>query len=784
MKRWPGKTGSWGLITLLLWGLVVGVALLDWLYPLPLPHSGGLSPSGGSVVVTDQQGYPLRAFADARGLWRYHTTPEKLSPLYLQALLAYEDRWFYHHPGVNPLALVRAAWQNLHAGRILSGGSTLTMQVARLLEPHPRTLLGKVRQIARALQLEWHLEKREILTLYLNYAPFGGTLEGVEAASRSYLGKSAEELSHAEAALLAVLPQAPSRLRPDRHPQRAQAARDKVLKRLALQQVWDHQTIREARMEQVWAQRPQQPFLAPLLARRLLKQQGRNRAMITSSIDTAMQRMVEQRLTTHLSRFPRGTSAAILIVENSSMQVRAYAGSAQFHDSSARGQVDMVRAVRSPGSTLKPFLYAMALEQGLIHSQSLLSDTPRSFDGYVPANFDRTFLGPISAADALARSRNLPAVDLLTRLGADHFSARLRQGGLVLRLPEGAKPNQALILGGVGVTLEQLTSSYAALARGGLTAPLRFTPQAPLVERRMLDEGAAWITRQMLSNHRPDMADSSGIAMEQQRRIAWKTGTSYGFRDAWAMGVTDPYTVGVWVGRPDGTPSPGHYGAISALPLLIDLADALPRQSRWKRSQTPPPSVARKTICWPLGIAPRHERDPLCHERRKAWVLNATVPPTLPDPAHWRPLQQTMTVDADSGERVDGSGCGAKRLVTRRFARWPARLEPWLSGARKQRAALPPWACPPDKQPITEAPLKLLGARDGETILPAGASGQKPTLSLTSIGGTGERYWLINGQLKGAGATYSFALQQPGDYRITVLDEMGEYDSIELHFIH
>ncbi|OSM01576.1 putative penicillin-binding protein 1C [Magnetofaba australis IT-1] len=712
-------------------------------------------------------------------MWRRPIAPEQVSPLYLEALLGYEDRWFPIHPGVNPIALLRAAWQNLRSGGIVSGGSTLTMQVARLLEPHDRTYSGKLRQILRALQLTWRYSKAEVLTLYLNHAPFGGPLEGVETASRAYLGKSARELSHAEAALLAVLPQAPSRLRPDRYPQRARRARDKVLQRLLDQGVWSAQAVADARMETVWAQTPRAPFLAPILARRLKQEGGAERGVIVSAIDAGLQWRLEERLTTRINGTPAGTSAAALIVESDTLLVRAYAGSADFHDDAAHGQVDIVQAARSPGSTLKPFVYALALEQGLIHSQSLLSDVPRAFADYAPENFDHAYLGPLSAAEALARSRNVPAVDLLTRIGANLFSARLRQGGLTLSLPSGARPNPSLILGGAGVTLEQLTGAYAALARGGLSGALRLRPHAPLQERRLLTPGAAWIVRHMLASHRPGVARDAGLAMAQSRKLAWKTGTSYGFRDAWAMGVSDRYVIGVWVGRPDGTPSPGQYGAISALPLLFDIVDSLPRHQQWSAAQAPPPSVSHVEICWPLGTLPDPHQPQLCHEKRMAWALGGAVPPTLPDLDHWRPLRVSLALDADSGKRVDASGCGARRVITREFARWPTRLEPWLSPNRLQRSALPEWACAPQQAPPVAAPLRIVGARDGDVIRRAGPGAPPPTLELRALGGdSAQHYWLLNGKQTHQGERFSLQMTTPGSYAITLLDETGVYDRV------
>ena len=361
--------------------------LADRVWPLPLPKDDL------ARVVLAEDGTPLWRFADANGVWRYPVSTDQVSAYYLDALLTYEDRWFFRHPGVNPLALGRAAWQNLTGGRVLSGGSTLSMQVARLLDPHERTLTGKVRQLWRTAQLEWHLSKDQILNLYLNRAPFGGTLQGVAAASWAYLGKSPQHLTHSEAALLAVLPQAPSRLRPDRHPARAQVARDKVLRRVAEYRVWPQTAVDEALQEPLLLAPRLEPSLAPLLARRLNR--PHSPPLIRTTLDANLQRRLEDLLLGWRARLPDHTSAAIVVVETENMAVRAYLGSVDINDTRRFGHVDMISALRSPGSTLKPFLYGMAMDAGLIHSESLLQDVPRRYGDYRPGNFSMGFSGPV-----------------------------------------------------------------------------------------------------------------------------------------------------------------------------------------------------------------------------------------------------------------------------------------------------------------------------------------------------------------------------------------------------
>lgn len=767
------------------WLLVGGVLLvllawiLDRAFPPPLPDTRG------ATVVLAADGTPLRAFPGPGGTWRYPVSPDEVSPLYLEALLGYEDRWFHQHPGVNPVALARAAGQWLRHGRIVSGGSTLTMQVARILEPAPRSAGGKLRQMLRALQLEWRLDKAEILAIYLNHAPFGGTVEGVEAASWAYLGKPARELSRAEAALLAVLPQAPSRLRPDRHPEAARAARDKVLDRLASRAIWPAEAVQAARIEPVVSRRLRPPMHAALLARRLQADAPGERRIL-STLDIGLQRRLESRLAAWFAGLPDRTSAALLVVDNQSLEARAYVGSLEFGDARRLGHVDMVRAVRSPGSTLKPFLYGLAIDDGLVHSESLLVDAPQEFDGYRPANFDPVFRGPVSVADALRLSLNVPAVDLLDRVGPARFSARLAHAGLSLQLPRGAAPNLSIILGGTGTRLEELVGAYAALERDGLAGKVRYTPDAPREERRLLSPGAAWIVREILASHgRPGLPEHL-LQPGGRRRVAWKTGTSYGFRDAWALGSTRAYTVGVWVGRPDGTPLPGQYGAITALPLLFDVVDSLPPVPGEGVRPPPPAVVARLDICWPLGRAAETTPPAQCHRRREAWALAGQVPPTLPERGarQWGEGALAIRVEDGSGLRLS-AGCdgrGASRL--RQVARWPGLLTPWLTAAERQASGIPPLApgCAPDALASLES-LRIEGPADGSTLRRAPGSARPPTLRLRALGTRSRVAWLVDGRLAGetlAGAGWTLRLDQPGEHRVTALAETGAWDELRL----
>ena len=767
----------WTLASLLL--VIAVLWLADRIWPLPLPQDDL------ARVVLAEDGTPLWRFADANGVWRYPVQTREVSPYYLDALLTYEDRWFYQHPGVNPLALVRATWQNLTGARVVSGGSTLSMQVARLLDPHSRTLHGKLRQMWRTAQLEWHLSKDEILNLYLNRAPFGGTLQGVAAASWAYLGKSPSQLTHAEAALLAVLPQAPSRLRPDRHPQRAQEARDKVLRRLAEFQVWPQPAVDEALEEPLLLAPRLEPSLAPLLARRLNRPDSP--PLIRTTLDATLQRRLEDLLLGWRARLPEHTSAAILVVEEESMAVRAYLGSVDINDTKRFGHVDMISALRSPGSTLKPFLYGMALDDGLIHSESLLQDVPRRYGDYRPGNFSMGFTGAVPASTALSSSLNLPAVQLLEAYGPKRFAAQMRIGGMPLALPALAEPNLALILGGAGSRLEDLVSGYSAFARDGKSATIRLQPDDVLRERPLLSPGAAWIVRRILSGQaRPDRDPRAELV--QRPVLAWKTGTSYGFRDAWAIGVGPRYLIGVWIGRPDGTPVPGQFGLASAAPLMLQVHDVLTNRDSQRGISAPvkpvPANIGVAAICWPLG-QPMSRSDPNCRRQRFAWTLDNTTPPTL------QALDQPLSVGLmesiwvnTKGLRVDAHCPGA---TSKSIALWPAPLEPWLPRVERREARIPPADpdCPPPAL-AASSPLSIVGVREGDQLRLPAASQQALRLKISALGGSGRRWWFLNGAPLGDSAnqdSINASFERLGRYQLSVLDEAGQTARLEFSVI-
>lgn len=750
LPRWLRLAG------LLLAGVILLLLVLDRAFPPP-----PLDPAFARVVL-DIKGRPLRAFADTSGVWRYPVTLEQVSPRYIEALLGYEDRYFWRHPGVNPVAMVRGVWQWLRYGRAVSGGSTLTMQVARLIEPYHRSVPGKLRQMARALQLEWHYDKRTLLTVYLNRAPFGGNLEGVQAASFAYLSKSAAKLTHAEAALLAVLPQAPSRYRPDRHPDRARAARDKVMQRLVRQGAWPAAVWTEGRIEPVLARGHFTPMEAPLFAR--LAADSQPGALVHTTIDGDLQRWLEARVESYIRRFPEQTSAALLLVDNQTMAVRAYVGSAEYGNLRRHGYLDMVQAIRSPGSTLKPFIYGLALDAGLVHSASLLSDAPRLGSDYRPANFTGAFQGPVTLTRALQQSLNVPAVQVLEALGPDTLVNRLDNAGVRLALSD--KPNPAIALGAAGIRLEQLVALYSSLTRQGQVAMPVWLAGQKAVSRPLLSPGAAWIIWQILSSQGRADQPFASEATGRVNRLAWKTGTSYGYRDSWALGVSGRWTLGVWLGRPDGTPLPGFYGQSAAVPLLLSVYSRLGDNSPLPAQ---PNTVSESDICWPLGRRVGATLPEACLQQQSAWLLDERDPPTLPDPMDWpSPLRQVALTE--QGTPTLARCSDATHSSWR--ALWPLSLEPWRAPGERRTALLASHCAGEAKRADLQAPIRIVALGEGNLI-----RSQRYRLQPRVLGGVGKPFWFLNGQrLRWDGDQ---VLSEAGRYQLVVVDEAGNSDRVE-----
>ena len=535
-----------------LWGL-------DRAFPPPLPQQPVVS-----AEVLDRDGQLLRAFATPDGYWRFGAALDRIDPAFLDMLIAYEDKRFWDHSGIDLLALGRAALQFGSNGRIVSGGSTLSMQLARLIEPRTsRSIAAKLRQIARAAQIERRLSKREILRHYLTLAPYGGNLEGVRAATLAWFGKEPARLTVSESALLVALPQLPEKRRPDRNAEAARAARDRVLERMVSAGILSEREAARAALEEVPSYRRAMPsFAAHATLRALRTGEEPPRLTISRRIQEGLEAVAREAA----ARLGPKLSVAMVLADSRTGEILGEVGSAGYTDSARSGWIDMTRVLRSPGSTLKPFIYGLAFEQGLVAQETLLADSPADFSGYRPKNFDMGYQGDVSIRSALQLSLNVPTVRVLDAVGPARLTARLRNAGVSLVLPPNEPPGLAIGLGGAGITLRDLVQLYAGLANGGKvhrlrdgTEPASATPSGAT----LLDPQANWQVTDILSGIRPPQG-------APRRAVAYKTGTSYGYRDAWTVGYDGRYVLGVWVGRADAAAVPGLSGYVSAAPIVFE----------------------------------------------------------------------------------------------------------------------------------------------------------------------------------------------------------------------
>ncbi|MDP4892703.1 penicillin-binding protein 1C [Cypionkella sp.] len=559
-----------------------------------------------SVEVVDRRGALLRVYTVADGRWRLGLRLADVDPAFVAALLSYEDKRFYQHSGVDTRAMLRALAQAVWQGHVSSGGSTITMQVARLLEASGTGhWAGKLRQIRLALALERRLSKAEILTLYLKLAPYGGNLEGLRAATLAYFGKEPLRLTPAQIALLVAIPQSPEARRPDRAVAAATDARDRVLARARRDGLIDNDQLRAARSEVVPAARRSFPALAPHMADRVLAETpSPSRHQLT--LDKTLQIKLEQLAREVVAAQGARLQVALVVADHASGEILASVGSAAFQADQRAGFVDMTRAIRSPGSTLKPLIYGMAFDEGLAHPETLIEDQPSDFNGYRPQNFDRHYRGTIRIREALQQSLNIPVVALAEAMGPAKLLARLDQAGVPYALPNGTA-GLAIALGGIGLRLEDMVQLYAMIARGGVSLPLIHKAQAQNPQgQRVLSEAAAWQIGDILAGLAPPPGAPAN-------RLAYKTGTSYGHRDAWAIGYDGRHVIGVWMGRPDGTPVPGAFGADLAAPVLFQAF------ARLKPTLTPQPPAPPATLLVSTLDLPQ----PLRHFRSRSAAFDA-----------------------------------------------------------------------------------------------------------------------------------------------------------------
>lgn len=772
---------------------LVGIALLALvLAGIRLyPHAPLSAHAGSSTAVHGANGELLRLTLSADDKYRQWMPLAQMPTALVQGVLLHEDAWFRWHPGFNPVSLLRGAWISYVRGGSRQGGSTLTMQLARLMyRLNTRSPGGKAEQVARAIWLELRYSKDEILEAYLNYAPYGRNVEGVAAASLVYFGKRPQDLSLPEALTLAVIPQDPTRrLRDaaeggdDKLNRGLRAARDRLYARWREAHAADALTDALMRLPLDLRSPAQLPFVAPHAVEQVLREAQWDHDLpprLDTTLDAGLQRTLERQLRETLQREgARGLdNAAAILVDTRDMGIKALVGSADYANAAIAGQVNGTTAKRSPGSTLKPFIYALGMDQGVLHPRTVLRDVPSSFGPFTPENYDGRFLGPVTATDALIRSRNIPAVWVASQLAEPNLYEFLRRAGIT-RMASERHYGLALVLGGGEVTMQELATLYAMLANHGVLKPLRLRADAPQVEGvRLLSEEASFMTLDMLrQNPRPDEATTATPA---RMTIHWKTGTSWGFRDAWTAGSFGPYVLIVWMGNFDGAGNPALIGVETAAPLFFRMADAILAQDRGlaEPAWTIPAQLRKVEVCLASGDLP----NAWCPQRGTTWFIPGKSPIRVSS------VHRPVTIDVRSGK----AACPPFDPATTRtevYEFWPSDLARVFAQAGIPRRRPPPDAdCgiagsgdpPRITSPLRGAAYTVRARRDEDS------AEARVAFSATVDAGVRELYWFVDDDYVGAagsGETVFWQARRAGRHVARVVDDHGRSDTRELRVL-
>jgi penicillin-binding protein 1C len=744
--------------------LIVSSVPLVLFVLFPFPDSKLHKPP--AIVVYDRTTAPLRILLPPDGKVRIPIKLDELPPELVRAVVTSEDRYYWHHPGINPIAIARAAWSNVRAGKRVSGASTIPMQIARLSSPRRRTLFAKGIEAFRAVQLTAHHSKRELLEIYLNLAPYGGNVEGIGAASQVYFGKEPSRLSVGEVAFLTTLPRSPNRYDPLRDHAAATRARDRVLRQLRDRGAFTSAEIAAAMRQPLPRERRRAPFAAPHFCD-FAVQQAAGRARVYTTLDPGIQHIAEQQVAARIAslRAYGVEQTAVVVIDVESRDVLAMVGSASFFDA----QVNGATARRSPGSTLKPFLYAKAFDDGLLVPESYVLDVPTDYGGYVPENYDGTYRGRVTAHDALVQSLNAPAVHLLGEEHVDDFVALLRKGGLTTLDRDPAKYGLPLILGSGEVRLVDLTNLYATLAAEGKHKPARVLSGPRTQDSGLLfsKESTALVTAILTELKRPDMPRSWQAAGAPA--VAWKTGTSYGHRDAWSVGYSTKYAIGVWAGNFDGHGEKGLSGSEFAAPLLFDLFRSLD-SSTVPRPPSPVPSIE---VC----ALSRQLPTEYCRERIHIQYIPGRTK------LHACDMHRPMFIDKRTGQRLAGDCIASAPHAQVVAAVYPPELVAWWRAQNQPFDPLPPLspkctdvaAGPPPRivSPSPATPYRL--RRD------APAEFQEILLS-AETSDAAHLYWFEDGTLIASGdaARKMFLRPTRGVHQIVVVDDSGRSDGVRV----
>ncbi len=795
------KSKRWALVLMAVFVLLSAVLLiLDALYPV-IPDSKGYS-----TMLYSNDGEIIHGFLSKDDKWRIRAESDEISEDLRKAIIYKEDRHFYYHPGINLFSIGRALYNNSTSGKRTSGASTITMQLARLITPAERTITSKIREAFRALQLEFHYSKDEILTLYMNLLPYGGNIEGVKAASMIYFGQLPQELSPAQIAMLTVIPNNPNVLMPANRSNLANK-RNYWIKQLGARNIFTSEETEDALNEDFESVRFGIPRIAPHLAFRLknsVSTSYSNAGKVTHKITgnhshndrvyTTLNLQLQSKVETSMRNYIKTlrslniTNAAVLVVNNKTMEVEAYAGSAGYEEEEFSGQVDGIRAIRSPGSALKPALYMLAFDKGYISPKTVVSDVPVNFSGYRPENYDQSYRGKVSVEQALALSLNVPAVDLLDRTGLQELNNLFERAGFDWISKNKDKTGLSLILGGCGTTLEELTGLYTAFANGGVYTPLKLLKQTPVNDKnptretvepgrdnnlqhstgiRISSPGSAYMITEILTGlQRPDLPNEYRETANLPK-IAWKTGTSYGRRDAWAIGYNADYTVGVWTGNFDGTGVPELNGTDCAVPLLFMIFNQLKiTNTDWFAST---PDADFRLVCSETGMVP----DTFCHNR----VMETFLPGISPS-VRCSHLKRVFTNASESvtycSECLPSSGY--KSML------YPAYSPELVS--YYEEMMIPYKKIPDHNEECTalieeKGPL-ITSLTDGAEYLVFAGRKQNLMLKSSCMNGTRTVYWYFDKKfLKKAGPNETVFLEAvKGNHTVTCSDDRGRSSTI------
>lgn len=743
--------------------------ILNLVFPLPAPDGA----ASYSVLHMTEEGKLLRITLSDTGKYRIKMGLDEISAYAAKGFTAYEDRWFYFHPGINPASLLRAVFLNSSKGRVVSGGSTITMQLAKMREPKKRTYAAKIMEAFRAVQLEIKYSKKELLEMYLNTVPMGGNIEGIAAASFLYFNKHPKELSPGEASLLIALPKNPNRLRPDKNLKAAYEARDNVLERTSKLLKLSGTMLSAARNEKYPGRRFENPYIMPHLVNRA---PVKNAPVIRYTINPAIQGVAEYRLADLIRRIKhKGVhNGAVIVIENKTMKVRAYCGSPDFNDKKHAGEIDGVNIYRSPGSALKPLLYGLGVDAGIITPKKVLYDIPREYDGYFPVNSQKTFIGPVTAQAAITKSLNSTAVWLERELMPRGLLYTLKKSGFTGGPRRSVNPGLSVVLGTYPMTLEEMSVMFAAIANKGLLKPPVYAAEAKQGRAyRIMSPEAAFIISEMLaSGERPDLPQSWEFT-HYRGKTAFKTGTSFGLIDAWCIGYTPSYTVGVWLGNADCSPSHELVGIKSAAPLMLEIMNFLTRfEDEWF---VKPARVDAGKVCSLTGCLPGPHCKALTDD---LFVKSCTVNRECY-------VHRQIYVNKKSGLRADPSKLKqpADAYEKRVVEEWPPEVAAFLRKAGSHLAHIPSYSREeaPDGSYLKPKILSPVNKNIYiyNSALPKEA--QKIPLRAAAAGGAGEKaVWFVNGAIeaKGGADEEFFIMPEPGEYTVSFQDSLGNGDTV------